>query len=79
MGQNGEIFEALTGNLRAELPHSWTYYFMDGKVESLPAPGVSEIFPGPYLCHGQTYDTSCIKEQHKYIWSIIEEEGLLQS
>lgn len=79
IGQNGEIFEAATAKLRYKLPKEWSYHFVDGSVESAPAPGVAEAFPGPYFCFGQTYDTACIAEQHEHLESMIEEEGTVIS
>lgn len=75
MGENADIFETLTARLRYELSKAWEFVFVDASTPCIAAPGLSELFPGPYYCHGQTFDTACIAEQHEFLKDVIETEG----
>lgn len=75
IGQNSAIFEAFTESIRHFLPEHYEYTFFDGADECEPAPGIGEIFPGPYFCHYMKFYTSYVAQSHKYIADFIAEEG----
>ena len=50
-GTNSQILEAQLEPLRASLPSDWEFLFLDGEVETIPAPG--RLFPRSCL---STYD-----------------------
>ncbi|KAL9006155.1 MAG: hypothetical protein Q9188_001081 [Gyalolechia gomerana] len=75
MGTNPEILEAQVGPLRARLSGSHEFVYLAGEVECDPAPGVSAIYPGPYLCYYQIPTTEQVADAHDLVLNFIEDEG----
>ena len=75
MGQSAPIFEALTANIRHNLPDHYSYTFLDGEKECDAGPGIGDLFPGPYSSYHLKFFTKSIAEQHEYVGEIIEVEG----
>ncbi|KAG9239334.1 serine hydrolase FSH [Amylocarpus encephaloides] len=74
-GTNSRILETQLELLRATLPCSWEFEFLDGEFDAAPAPGVKAIFPGPYLCyHGEPIPKD-VQHAHNLVLDVIREEG----
>jgi len=74
-GTNSEIFEMQTENFRQLLPSNYQYTFIDGEYEAAPAPGIDNVFPGPYRRYLPDNSVESTAEQHGFISEIIAEEG----
>ncbi|MCJ1392473.1 hypothetical protein MMC18_005340 [Xylographa bjoerkii] len=71
-----DILETQTAQIRAQLGPSYEFVFLDGEVECAPAPGVSNIFPGPYLSYYPAIPTQTeLEAAHSLVVSVLEEEG----
>ncbi|KAI4101559.1 MAG: hypothetical protein L6R37_004885 [Teloschistes peruensis] len=75
MGTNPQILEAQIGLLRAQLPGSHDFVYLPGEVECDAAPGVSAIYPGPYLCYYDLPTTNAVGDAHDLVLAFIEDEG----
>ena len=75
MGQSAAIFEALTANIRRNLPDHYSYTFLDGEKECDAGPGIGDMFSGPYSSFHVRFFTESIAEQHEYCAEVIEDEG----
>ena len=75
MGQSAAIFEALTANIRHNLPDHYSYTFLDGEKECHAGPGIASMFSGPYSSFHVKFFTTSIAEQHAYCKEVIEDEG----
>ena len=62
--------------LRALLPPHWEYHFAQGPLESGPAPGIGEIYPGQtYNCWFHVPSLFEIQSVHDFLKEVIEDEG----
>ena len=52
-----------------------TFDFIDAPFECSAAPGISEVYPSPYLAWHSQYDPEYISEVHDFLASVIEEDG----
>ncbi|KAL9594714.1 MAG: hypothetical protein Q9219_006878 [cf. Caloplaca sp. 3 TL-2023] len=75
MGTSSEILEAQIGPLFAKLPGPHEVVYLAGERECAPAPGVSEIYPGPYLCYYNLPTQDQIEDAHDLVLNFIEDEG----
>lgn len=75
IGQNAAILEAFTESIRHFLPDYYDYTFIDGIDECEPAPGIGDIFPGPYYCQYTRFYPAYVRENQAQIKQIIDEEG----
>ncbi|KUI66655.1 hypothetical protein VM1G_02158 [Cytospora mali] len=75
MGVNAEIFALQTESLRATLPATYEFVFTDGPVDCDAAPGVGDIFTGPYRCWYNTPTTAKVKTAHNFVDQFIKEHG----
>jgi hypothetical protein len=48
---------------------------MDAQFEGPAAPGVAEVFPGPYFVWHKDYDPRSVEKVHEYLQSVLEEDG----
>jgi len=73
---DNQILETQTAQIRAQLGPTYEFVFLDGEVECAPAPGVSHIFPGPYLSFYPAIPTKTeLEAAHSLVVSVFEEEG----
>ncbi|GIJ97914.1 hypothetical protein Aspvir_000020 [Aspergillus viridinutans] len=74
-GTNSSILEAQLEPIRAYLPRNWEFEFLDGEMETEPAPGVDAIFPGPYFCyHGEPVPND-VQNAYDLVLEVVREEG----
>lgn len=65
----------LLAALSSRLSSHHSFDFLDGQFECPPAPGISELFPSPYLAWYSDYETQSIQRVHEFLLSVIEEDG----
>ncbi|KAI4182055.1 MAG: hypothetical protein L6R41_006235 [Letrouitia leprolyta] len=75
MGTNPEILEAQIAPLRAGLSGHHEFVYLAGEVECDAAPGVSNIYPGPYLSYYTLPTTTQVQDAHDLVLDFIDEEG----
>ncbi|KAK0757889.1 hypothetical protein N5P37_009181 [Trichoderma harzianum] len=75
LGTNSKILESQLTTLRSRLPSEWEFEFLDGEVEAQPAPGVSEYFPGPYLCYYDDPTPQAVQDAVDMIMDVVQEDG----
>ncbi|KAL8874952.1 MAG: hypothetical protein Q9198_006625 [Flavoplaca austrocitrina] len=75
LGTNPQILEAQIGLLRAQLPGTHEFVYLAGEVECDAAHGVSNIYPGPYLCYYDLPTVDQVADAHDLVLSFIEDEG----
>lgn len=64
-----------TAALSARLPSHHSFDFLDAEFECPPAPGISELFAGPYLAWYSQYETQDVRAVHELLKSVIEQDG----
>jgi hypothetical protein len=74
-----ETESLFTENFRQLLPSNYQYTFIDGEYEAAPAPGIDNVFPGPYRRYLPDNSVESTAEQHGFISEIIAEEGTRKS
>lgn len=52
-----------------------TFDFIDAQYKGPAAPGIADVFPGPYFIWHQKYDPKSVESVHDYLESVIEEDG----
>ena len=57
------------------LPSNYQFTFVDGPTECDAAPGIGNVYVGPYLCWYQSPTTSAVARAHKLVSKIVEEKG----
>ncbi|KAE9380744.1 hypothetical protein N431DRAFT_477623 [Stipitochalara longipes BDJ] len=75
MGTNADIFESQLAPIISQYSSTHTFDFIDAPHECPPAPGISEVFPPPYLAWQVQYEPEQIEEAHSFLKSVIEEDG----
>lgn len=60
---------------RALLPRYFQYEFVDGEDDCDAAPGIGEVYPGPYLSYYNVPSSTKVDDAHVYLHSIIAEDG----
>jgi hypothetical protein len=48
---------------------------VDAQVEGPAAPGIAEVFPGPYFVWHKEYHPRSVERVHEYLQSVLEEDG----
>ena len=66
---------ALAAAFRSLLPSHYDFVFIDGQGTCDPAPGVADVYSGPYLCWYSTPTTSKVAAAHQTISSVVEKQG----
>ncbi|KAI9736148.1 MAG: hypothetical protein M1834_001032 [Cirrosporium novae-zelandiae] len=82
-GTSAKVFEIQTAALRLELARDGlsTFEFLDGEFSSRPAPGIGDLFEGPYYSfYPFLYKTDglpreTVAEAHALVQEVIEDEG----
>lgn len=74
-GTSADIFKLQTERFRALLPSDFEYAWVDGEIETDAAPGVEEVFPGPYLSFYDLCTTDQLADAHAQCKEVLEEEG----
>jgi hypothetical protein len=52
-----------------------TFDFIDAQFEGSAAPGIADVFPGPYFSWYQKYNPENVEKVHEYLQSVIDEDG----
>lgn len=52
-----------------------TFDFIDAQYEGPAAPGIAEVFPGPYFVWHEHHTPQAVESVHDYLKSVIEEDG----
>lgn len=68
-------WQTCTGALRSRLSPKHTFDFVDGGYGCSAAPGISSLYPGPYLAWFSRYDPEHVEEVHDFLRSVMEEDG----
>ncbi|KAE8150833.1 hypothetical protein BDV25DRAFT_171872 [Aspergillus avenaceus] len=74
-GTNSEILETQLAQLRGYLPADWEFDFLDGEMESKPATGIEDIFPGPYYSYHGVPIPEDVWRAYNFIMDVVQEEG----
>ncbi|KAJ9654234.1 hypothetical protein H2198_006694 [Neophaeococcomyces mojaviensis] len=73
-GIHADFFNGLAALVSRIAPHH-TFDFVDAPFECSAAPGISEVYPAPYLAWHSRYDPEYVSEVHDFLASVIEEDG----
>lgn len=74
-GTNSDIFETQLSALFSRISPLHTFDFVDAQFDCSAAPGISHLYPPPYLSWHSQYETQDIQEVHDFLVSIVEEDG----
>ncbi|PGH26934.1 hypothetical protein AJ80_01316 [Polytolypa hystricis UAMH7299] len=74
-GTNSDIFERHLMTICSRISPQHTFDFIDAQFESPAAPGISQLYPPPYLSWHNKYEPENVRLVHDYVTSIIEEDG----
>ncbi|KAL4914421.1 serine hydrolase FSH [Aspergillus aurantiobrunneus] len=74
-GTNPEVMKHQMSALLQHCDPSWDFHFLKAQVESPPAPGVGNAFPGPYLCWALDLGTTANKAASDQIHEVFQNEG----
>ena len=75
MGTNPPVFEAQTAKVRALLGPTFSFDFIEGEKPCEPAPGIAEVYSGPYIAFYEDPTPEQVAEAHDLVNEVIEEDG----
>jgi hypothetical protein len=61
--------------LISQISPEHTFDFIDAQFEGPAAPGIANVFPGPYFVWHEEYGPRSVEKIHDYLDSVIEEDG----
>jgi len=61
--------------LISRLSSEHTFDYVDAQFEGHAAPGIGEVFSGPYFVWHEKYDPQSVEKVHDFIDTILEEDG----
>jgi hypothetical protein len=70
-----DMIPRYTAPIISQYSSTHTFDFIDAQHECPPAPGISEVFPPPYLAWHTQYEPEHIEAAHSFLRSVIEEDG----
>lgn len=62
-------------SIRATLPSTYDFFFVDGPAVCDAAPSVGEVFAGPYRCWYNTPTMAKVSAAHDFVRGVMEKEG----
>lgn len=62
-------------SVRATLPANYEFVFVNGPSECDAAPGISDVYAGPYRCWYNTPTTAKVKMAHEFVEDFMREQG----
>ncbi|KAK4106757.1 hypothetical protein N658DRAFT_415690 [Parathielavia hyrcaniae] len=74
-GTNSNILEAQLAPLISRLSAQHEFDFVDGELDCRAAPGMSKLYPPPYLCWYERGHPQEIQAAQDYLRSIIDQDG----
>ncbi|KAH7068089.1 EF-hand calcium-binding domain protein [Paraphoma chrysanthemicola] len=74
-GTNSDIFQSQLSPLISRLSPEHIFDFIDAQFEAPAAPGVADIFPGPFFVWHQNHDPQSVEKVHDYLTTVIAEDG----
>jgi len=74
-GTNSDIFESQLAPLFSRASPQHTFDFVDAPFDSTAAPGISKLYPGPYLAWHTQYEPQHVQPVHDFLRTVIEEDG----
>ncbi|KAK2756471.1 hypothetical protein FQN54_005364 [Arachnomyces sp. PD_36] len=75
MSTNTSVLEFQIQGIRAKLDPSHEYVFLDGHIETDAAPGVGDIFPGPYYGYYTENSREQIEFAYERVINFVESRG----
>ncbi|KAN0081814.1 Serine hydrolase FSH [Elaphomyces granulatus] len=75
MGTSSQIFEAQLSRIKDQLEGHHDFVFLQGEVETDPAPGIKEFYPGPYYTYFEVPTKCQVQEALELLEEFIEDEG----
>jgi len=75
MGTSSRIFEAQISRIMDQLDGHHDFVFLQGEVETDPAPGIKEIYPGPYYTYFELPTKCQVQATLEFLEEFIEDEG----
>lgn len=74
-GASGAIFSSQLAPLRALLPSTYTFDFLDAPNECNAAPELSGIYPAPYYCFFERHSEEEMQAAVEFVKEVVEEDG----
>ncbi|KAL2010517.1 hypothetical protein VTN00DRAFT_6324 [Thermoascus crustaceus] len=74
-GTSSNILKHQLSALIAAADPSFEFVFLDGEVECQKAPGVANLFQGPFLCYNDSFAPADVQQACELVKEFIEAEG----
>lgn len=69
------MFSPFIAPFFSQISPEHTFDFIDAQFEGSAAPGIADVFPGPYFVWYQNYNPENVEKVHEYLQSVIDEDG----
>lgn len=74
-GASARIFETQIAKLRAFLPQTWDYDYLEAPNNSEAAAELKGIYPGPNFCFFDRYTPKDMQDAVEYVDEVVKEDG----